>query len=63
MERFPCSQTRGLERLSIDGVTRWLRAPVSALLEKTEEVLGKGEVRLGRRRALIPAGAETEHAF
>lgn len=63
MERFPCSQTRGLERLSIDGITRWLRAPVSALLEKTEEVLGKGEVRLGRRRVLIPAGAETEHAF
>jgi cytosine/adenosine deaminase-related metal-dependent hydrolase len=63
MERLPCSQTQGLERLSIDGATRWLRAPVSSLLENTEEVLGKGEVRLGGRRALIPAGAETEHAF
>jgi cytosine/adenosine deaminase-related metal-dependent hydrolase len=62
MERLPCSQTRGLERLSIDGATRWLRAPVSTLLEKTEEALGKGEVRLGRERVLIPAGAEAEHA-
>ncbi|MGA2534616.1 MAG: amidohydrolase family protein [Terracidiphilus sp.] len=63
MERLPCSQSQGLERSSIDGATRWLRAPVSTLLEKTEEVLGKGKVRLGSRRVVIPAGAETEHAF
>ncbi|MGA2852111.1 MAG: amidohydrolase family protein [Terracidiphilus sp.] len=63
MERLPFSQTHGLERLSIDGTTRWLRAPVSAMLEKTEEVLGKGEVRLGRRRVLIPEGAEREYAY
>ena len=63
MERLPLSQTQGLEPLSIDGTTRWLRAPISALLEKTEEALGKGEVRLGRKQILIPAVAENEHAF
>ena len=63
MERLPFAQTQGLEPLSIDGTTRWLRAPVSALLEKTEAILGKGEVRLGSRRVLIPAGVEAEHAF
>jgi len=62
MERVPFSQTQGLEPLLIDGTTRWLRAPVSALLEKTEEILGKGKARLGNRRVLIPAAAETEHA-
>jgi cytosine/adenosine deaminase-related metal-dependent hydrolase len=62
MERVPSSQTQGLEPLLIDGTTRWLRAPVSALLEKTEEILGKGKARLGNRRVLVPAAAETEHA-
>lgn len=62
MERVPFSQTQGLEPLLIDGTTRWLRAPVSALLEKTEEILGKGKARLGNRRVLVPAAAETEHA-
>jgi cytosine/adenosine deaminase-related metal-dependent hydrolase len=63
MKRLPISQTQGLESLSIDGTTRWLRSPVTSLLEKTEEVLGKGEVRLGSRRIVIPAGAEAEHAL
>lgn len=62
MERVPSSQTPGLEPLSIDGTTRWVRAPVSALLKKTEEVLGQDGVRLGRRRVLVPADAETEYA-
>jgi cytosine/adenosine deaminase-related metal-dependent hydrolase len=62
MDRLPFSQTQGLEPLSVDGTTRWLRAPVSMLLEKTEEVLGKGEARLGSRRVLVPAAAEAEHA-
>jgi cytosine/adenosine deaminase-related metal-dependent hydrolase len=63
MKRLPFSQTQGLEPLLFDGTTRWLRAPVSALLEKTEEVLGKGEVRLGRRGVLLPASAEVAHAL
>jgi hypothetical protein len=63
MKRLPFSQTQGLEPLLFDGTTSWLRAPVSASLEKTEEVLGKGEVRLGRRGVLLPASAEVAHAL
>jgi cytosine/adenosine deaminase-related metal-dependent hydrolase len=63
LERLPLTAKRGLEPLSIDRTIRWLRAPVSTLLQKTEEVLGKGEVRLGRRNVLVPAGVGAEHAY
>jgi len=63
LERLPSAVKQGLEPLSIDGSIRWLRAPVKALLQKTEEVLGREEVRLGSRRILIPAGVEAEHAY
>lgn len=59
--RLPLSAKRGLEPLSIDGSIRWLRAPVKALFEKTEEVLGSGEVRLGRRKLLFPDYVVAEH--
>ena len=62
LERLPSAARRGLEPLSVDGTVRWLRAPVQALLQKTEEVLGRGEVRLGRRKLLIPAGVGAENA-
>jgi hypothetical protein len=62
LKRLPISASQGLEPLSIDGSIRWLRAPVKALLEQTEDVLGKGEVRLGDRKVLIPAGLEAELA-
>ena len=55
LERLPFSTREGLEPLSVDGTIRWLRAPVKALLRKTEEVLGTGEVRLGEKRVCIPA--------
>lgn len=55
LTRLPFAATQGLEPLSIDGSIRWLRAPVKSLLNKTEEVLGTGEVRLGVRQLLIPA--------
>jgi hypothetical protein len=61
LERLPLSAKRGLEPLSIDGSIRWLRAPVRALFEKTEEVLGSGEVRLGRRKLLFPDCVVAEH--
>jgi cytosine/adenosine deaminase-related metal-dependent hydrolase len=61
LERLPSAVQRGLEPLSIDGSIRWLRAPVKALLQKTEEVLGSGEVRLGHRKLLIPAGMVAEY--
>jgi cytosine/adenosine deaminase-related metal-dependent hydrolase len=61
LERLPFTAKHGLEPLSIDGSIRWLRAPVKALLQKTEEVLGSGEVRLGCRKLLIPDCVGTEH--
>ena len=61
-ERLPISQRNGLEPLSIGPATRWLRAPVNDLLRRTEEVLGKDEVRLGSRALSLPAFAEAQHA-
>jgi cytosine/adenosine deaminase-related metal-dependent hydrolase len=54
MRRLPLSAKQGLEPLCVDGAIRWLRAPVQELLRKTEETLGTGEVRLGRRPVRIP---------
>jgi cytosine/adenosine deaminase-related metal-dependent hydrolase len=54
MERLPEATLQGLEPLWIDGSIRWLRAPVRDLLVKAEEVLGKGNVRLGGRPVRIP---------
>ena len=63
LERLPSSEIQGLEPISINGSIRWLRAPVKQLLQKTEVVLGRGEVHLGSRKILIPTGVEAEHAF
>jgi cytosine/adenosine deaminase-related metal-dependent hydrolase len=60
LERLPFEAMHGLEPLSIDGSIRWLRAPVKALLQQAEEVLGRGQVRLGCRNLLIPAGVVAE---
>ncbi len=54
LERLPSPVRQGLESLWIDGTIRWLRAPVKELLRKTEEVLGKGELRLGGKTVRIP---------
>jgi hypothetical protein len=54
LERLPSSAKQGLEPLWIDETIRWLRAPAKELLRKTEEVLGKGEVRLGGKTVRIP---------
>jgi cytosine/adenosine deaminase-related metal-dependent hydrolase len=62
LEQLPLAAKQGLEPLLIDGSIRWLRAPVSTLFKKTEEVLGKGGVRLGSRNVFAPAGVEAEHA-
>jgi hypothetical protein len=53
LERLPPPAKHGLEPLWIDGTIRWLRAPVKELLRKTEEVLGKGKVRLGGKTVRI----------
>jgi cytosine/adenosine deaminase-related metal-dependent hydrolase len=62
LEQLPFSVKQGLEPLSIDGAVRWVRAPIKTLCEKTEVVLGRGEVRLGNRMVCIPTGMEAEHA-
>ncbi len=61
LERLPPSATEGLEPLLIGTTARWLRAPVSELLRKAEEVLGKDLVRLGER-TLRMASVEIAHA-
>jgi cytosine/adenosine deaminase-related metal-dependent hydrolase len=60
--RLPFSETRELEPLWIDGVVRWLRAPVEGLLRDAEAVLGVGEVRLGGKPVRIPGLLEDRHA-
>src|ERR1700722_18434869 len=62
LESISISERIGLEPLSIGAATRWLRAPVLDLLRRTEEVLGKNEVRLGARPLSLPAYAEAQHA-
>ena len=62
LERLPRVMREGLEPLSVDGVTRWLRAPINDLLRGAEEVLGTGAVRLGNRAVCKPAFVEAEYA-
>lgn len=62
LERLPPSATQGLKSLSIDGAVRWLRAPVNTLLQRAEEALGVGVVRLGKRIVCLPKDAEVQHA-
>jgi cytosine/adenosine deaminase-related metal-dependent hydrolase len=61
-ERLPLSEARELEPLWIDSIVRWLRAPVKALLQSAEAVLGVGEVRLGGKPVRIPEYLEAKHA-
>ena len=61
-DRLPLSEARELEPLWIDGTVRWLRAPVKALLQSAEAVLGVGEVRLGGKPVRIPEYLEAKHA-
>jgi cytosine/adenosine deaminase-related metal-dependent hydrolase len=58
-ERLPPALKRGLEPLWIDGVVRWLRAPISDLLQKAEEILGKDEVCLGGKRVCAAGSIAT----
>jgi cytosine/adenosine deaminase-related metal-dependent hydrolase len=61
-ERLSFVEARGLEPLWIDGMIRWLRAPVKGLLRSAEAVLGAGEVRLGGKPVRIPGSLEAKHA-
>lgn len=57
LNRLPASAKKGLEPLSINGTIRWLRAPVTKLLEQAEQVVGPGNVRLSGAPVSIPQKA------
>ena len=60
LHRLPVSSVRGLEPLCIDGMVRWLRAPVNELLQKAGEVLGADGVHLGSKSIRVPQSIATE---
>jgi hypothetical protein len=47
--RLPELLRHGLESVDVEGIIRWVRAPINALMKETEEVLGKGGTRLSGR--------------
>ena len=61
-ERLPEETIKELEPIWIDGTLRWLRAPVSELIKKTELVLGDGNIRLGDRQVRMPTFIEVQSA-
>lgn len=61
LERLPSSETKALGPLSINGITRWLRAPVASLMQEAEAVLGWDNVRLGGTPVSIPVEVAGAH--
>jgi cytosine/adenosine deaminase-related metal-dependent hydrolase len=60
--RLPAAVTRELEPLWVDGAVRWLRAPITELLTRAEEILGVGNVKLGGKPIRVPSFPEVGHA-
>ncbi|QHS51755.1 methyltransferase domain-containing protein [Edaphobacter sp. 12200R-103] len=58
MHRIPAELTNSLSPLLIDGVTRWIAAPVTSLFEAAAGVLGTDRVCLNGRLIAIP---EAQH--
>jgi hypothetical protein len=52
MRRLPVSARSGLQPLSVEGVTRWIRAPLDRLFEQTQAHLGE-EIYLGGRQVTV----------
>jgi cytosine/adenosine deaminase-related metal-dependent hydrolase len=48
-ERLPAGLTNGLEAFEVDGVRRWVRAPIGQLIADAEEVLGSDFCVGGKR--------------
>jgi cytosine/adenosine deaminase-related metal-dependent hydrolase/SAM-dependent methyltransferase len=48
-ERLPAALTDGLEPFEVDGLPRWVRAPIDRLITEAEEVLGSGFCVGGKR--------------
>jgi cytosine/adenosine deaminase-related metal-dependent hydrolase len=61
LDRLGLEFRQGLEQLSLNGKTRWLRAPVAELVRMTEEALGGQRVMLGNREVSLPVFAEAGH--
>jgi cytosine/adenosine deaminase-related metal-dependent hydrolase len=61
LDRLAFKSGLGLERLSLGGITRWLRAPVAELQRITQEATGENCVRPGNRQTTPPQLAEAEH--
>jgi cytosine/adenosine deaminase-related metal-dependent hydrolase len=55
VDRLPALLRSSLEPLSIDGVIRWIAAPVSSIFQAAADVLGTENVSLDGRRILLPA--------
>jgi cytosine/adenosine deaminase-related metal-dependent hydrolase len=61
--KLPRTTRYKFEPLCADGSVRWLRAPVSYLLRRAEQVLGAGQVRFGGRQVrAIGLGAKCDVA-
>lgn len=60
--RLPSPARKGLEPLWVEGMVRWLRAPVKELLRQAEGELGVDAVQLGGKPIRIPEGVRAVHA-
>ena len=54
-ERLPAALTNGLEPFEVDGLSRWVRAPIGQLIADAEEVLGSDFCVGGKRVRRAPA--------
>jgi cytosine/adenosine deaminase-related metal-dependent hydrolase/ubiquinone/menaquinone biosynthesis C-methylase UbiE len=54
MRRLPASAVVGLQPLTVNGIVRWIRAPVDRLLAETSAHLGE-EIYLGGKRVSLAA--------
>lgn len=53
-DRLPVHCQQGLSPLIVEGILRWLAAPIPRLLREAIEVLGHGNVRVGGLRVSVP---------
>jgi len=60
LQRLPAEMRRTLSPLAIDGITRWIAAPVASLFESAARILGTGGVSIHGRRISIP---EARHVY
>ncbi len=54
-ERLPDGLRQGLQRFEVNGLLRWVRAPINRLFVETEEFLGSDLCLGGKRVRRAPA--------